>query len=79
MKFKVNRTSSYIEKNPPCDGAILEKVIKESYYKKYIWSIEVNTLEELIQLANKTDCPIIVFKCEENDEPEIEIYDDYRE
>ena len=40
------------------------------------WLIEINTLEELIELVEKEGA-IVVSK--EDPQPEIEIYDDYRE
>lgn len=39
--------------------------------------IEINSLEELLELIAEVDCPVVISK--DNQMPEIEIYDDYRE
>ena len=64
MKFRIYRTTDY--ENCPCDGAFKERGS---------WYINIESLEELMKLIDNT-CEVIVFN---GKEPEIEIYDFYRE
>jgi len=73
MKFEISRSSGDV---PVCDGAILES---ESEYFS-VWTIEISTLEELLELSDSLGNLII---SSENysggNKPSIEIYDTYRE
>ena len=88
MTFKVSRTSEwgFKKNNPPCKNAV---PAVEEYYdywnattrKRDIWTIEINTLEELMERkkeVNEDDQQVglIIF---DDKIPSIEIYDDYRE
>lgn len=80
MIFKIRRTSADFEaKTAPCEGAYLDKTIKHNDYTEHVWKIKVNTIKELMQLIEKTREPLIIFGKKNEDEPMIEIYDDYRE
>lgn len=67
MKFKITRTSTYMR-----DSAPNERAKRESEG----WSIEINDLSDLLELSKNEKQPLIVWAGEN---PEIEIYDDYRE
>ena len=77
MKFRVERTS---EKEPPCENCQWEYIGGEI---NSINTIEINTLEELIEFTRKYGN--IIVEVENDPEmmigpyPLIEIYDDYRE
>ena len=71
MKFEITRTSidSYVgEDIPPCKEAVRES--------PWHWSIEVNSINELVTLCQKYGHLIVM---EFADGYGIEIYDDYRE
>lgn len=74
MRFKVCRTSSSRNRVSPCDGAYHDAEASKGTGGN-VWFIEIQTLEQLIELASKE--PIIVST--NGNEPEIEIYDDDRE
>lgn len=87
MKFVVHRTYGWIDSDdPPCEGAKRE-IIECKTGKRKLWTIEINTIEELLKLINdeKTDGLYdgIVVNTPETDGytgyPMIEIYDGYRE
>lgn len=86
--------------NPPCKNAVVgveEYQFKERVFdengkriwqstprKRDIWTIEINTLEDLMALKKEVSeerkIGLIIFDGDdENGMPEIEIYDDYRE
>ena len=71
MKFNVSTTSCRV---PPYEGA---KCMGKDQWDNEKWIIEVNSLEELLAVSDKSDCSIIVQRGEE--ENYIEIYDGYRE
>lgn len=76
MRFKVCRTSSDKRiKACPCEGAVRDIEASKGTGGN-VWFIEIQTLEQLVELAGKE--PIIV-STGENEAPEIEIYDDYRD
>lgn len=80
MKFGIHRTSGGYQENPPCEGAKLEAIGNKDHYERNTWSVEIDSLDELMKLVKKEDSVIIhppgVYQKEI---PEIEIYDDYRE
>lgn len=63
MEFTVTRTSEWSDKSP------CEECIKN---KENVWTVGINTLEELITFVQKYGTIVL-------DESHIEIYDDYRE
>lgn len=67
MKFYIRRTSG---DEPPCPEAFGDE--ENGYH------IEVKTLRELMSLVEKNG-EIVLSAQGINNEPEIEIYDDYRE
>lgn len=85
MKFIVHSTSGGW-KEKPCEEAVRDSIITEYQVGKEIirnpkdvWSIEINTLEELIDFFERNG-DIIIKDCFWNRSlREIEIYDDYRE
>lgn len=85
MKFIVSRTSAWSDEKP-CDEAMRDTAVTE--YKvgqemvremKDIWSIELNTLDELMEFFNKHGTIVITDWWDNQAYKEIEIYDDYRE
>ena len=75
MKFEIYRTSDCCIENPPCEGARL--VREGSVSHNAVYEIEIETLEQLLELMQAVEQPIIIMG--NYDEPTIEIYDDYRE
>lgn len=82
MTFQINRTSYCLNKdNLPCAGATLA-LDRTSMHARNIYTIEINTLEELLLLKEQVEEEIIIrdaYECKEIAPLEIEIYDDYRE
>lgn len=70
MKFVITRTSCYNDEQP-CEDAKWNGEIDE--WGSKIWTIEINSVEELLALKGKVGCPIIVGS------NNLEIYDGYRE
>ena len=75
MKFEIYRTSDWCRENPPCEGARLVRA--GSAVHSAVYEIEIETLEQLLELMQAVESPIIIMG--NYDEPTIEIYDDYRE
>lgn len=79
MKFGIHRTSGYYQENPPCEGAKLEATRKTDYDRNK-WSVEIDSLDELMKLVKKEGAIIIHPPgAYQKEIPEIEIYDDFRE
>ena len=80
MKFGVHTTSGWFQENPPCEGAKLEAVGNKDKFERNTWSIEIDSLDKLMELVEK-ECSIIIHPrgTYQKEFPEIEIYDDYRE
>lgn len=82
MKFQVTRTSDWgCTVNPPCEGATLA-LDRSSICDSNIYTIELETLEDLIRFKEKVGKEIIITKpldCEDISPLQIEIYDSYRE
>lgn len=81
MKFIVSKSSVYDNNIKPCDEAKQDivrvvKTIRGNLEKKY-WSIEINSLEDLIKFIDTHGDVVLL----ENSDGyyEIEIYDGYRE
>lgn len=72
MKFKIRRTSYMWGNNcpQPCAKACFEGLDE---WGRSLWSIEINTIEDLQNLIEEVGDEIIVSK------DQLEIYDDYRE
>lgn len=81
MKFILTRTSLTNRqsiKKPPCEESIQDDyVTKQGTYKN--WTVELNTLEDLLNFVNKVGEKIIIEKWQTKEQYEIEIYDDLRE
>ena len=83
MKFLINRASDDLKPTkPPCKGAI--KLTNGEF------GIKLNSLEELMALAEDIKCPIVIYPTEykcpsfyvpsiKSPLPAIQIYDDYIE
>ena len=85
MKFKVTRTSQdkwqhYQKKDqPPFEGAVWEEGFGSEQGE---WVTEINTLEELISFIEKYGAEYqkeVVVITKDDEKPEIEIYDYWRE
>lgn len=74
MKFDIYRTSSCLGSEKPCEGAVKDEARSNNYFTTY--TIEINSLEELIALKEEVGDIIIA---DNDDNQVIEIYDDYRE
>lgn len=81
MKFIVSRTSLWDDEKKPCDNAILEVVTHKKRRDKWKeWTIEINSLKELLDFKEKMNNPIILLNTPYKEYPyEIEIYDYFRE
>jgi len=89
MTFRITRTSDWDFNLVPCDGCREVEVSGicmdgVTIHKNKVWVKEINTLEELMDIANTVKNDLII-KLENKDAwlkptfPEIEIYDTYRE
>jgi len=65
MDFEISRTST---DEKPCERAYV------SPYNKDKWCVDIDSIEDLVKLAEEVHYPLIVTEHES-----IEIYDDYRE
>ena len=74
MKFIVSRTSTWHSDIAPCKEAK-----QEMFEDGPDWTIEINTLEELIAFRKKYGELVLTFSRIPEIDYEIEIYDDYRE
>lgn len=98
MKFQIYRTSNYSDRDNPKVEKAKKEILKYHYNAytphggtpiyardemKECWTIEINTLEELIALAKSQKSPIILGLPYDEGEGfqlhSIEIYDGYRE
>lgn len=75
MKFLITRASDDLNSTqPPCEGA--RKLTNGEF------GIKLNSLEELMALAEDVKCPLIIYIYDSSDTsslPAIQIYDDYIE
>ena len=81
MRFRVKRTSDFYYSNErPRDDAIKEDTVESIAVlsDRLIWSLNIDTLEELIAFIDKLDEEVIVSNSGD-DGPAIEIYDGWRE
>lgn len=81
MKFEVFRTSgpfSAQEDQKPCEEAHFMTGVSKTDIKYKHWAIYINTLDELLELLEEVENPIVINKYE-NGGLSIEIYDGYRE
>lgn len=81
MRFEIWKISDIDER--PCENATLVKnEITQFGYHRRRFVIDINTLEELMELIEKTECKrVALFPKDDSSEdlPGIAIYDDYRE
>lgn len=76
MKFSVSRVSDFFGKECPCENAA--KGI-DPVYDVPLWTIEINSLSELIGFVDKYGTIILEHTPKEQCYPHIDIYDDYIE
>ena len=78
MIFTIERTGgAYGNPEAPCDGATLLRESESAGHTHRVWTIELRSLEDLMALVTMIGEPIIIQH--DDDMPELEIYDDYRE
>lgn len=81
MTFEIWKTSDIDER--PCENAKLVKdEITQFGYHRRQFVIDINTLEELMELIEKTERKrVVLFPRDDSSEdlPGIEVYDTYRE
>lgn len=80
MKFQVTRSSYWVYSAPPCEGCTLAHLSQDPL-DDTIYTVEFNTLEELVKFSDKNGSIIIgkAFSHEEITPLHIEIYDAFRE
>ena len=84
MKFIIHRTNDWGWTNdnpdPKCPGTIKEKLPKHNWEEE-VYTIEINSLEELMKLKEDLNEPLIIFDGNDYDFslPILEIYDGWRE
>lgn len=86
MKFEISRTRSSAHSGAPCPGAEDASHARIDArgrpYVRICWTIELLTLEDLLALMKLVNDPIIVHPADHEygtGNPELEIYDGYRE
>lgn len=85
MKFIISRATYSKEAKPPCKGAVLEYDASWLTFNNTVWSIEANTIEDILKLADIEPNGIIISKIFGNDakksiaDYEIMIYDGFIE
>lgn len=83
MRFYIESSSGWYSSDAPKSYPILHNYGLQIEGK--LASIEIKDLQELYELVNKVNCPIIISNCIFDhkrgriDAPTLEIYDDYRE
>lgn len=84
MKYIIHRTNDWWGGNdapdPKCPNAVMEELPKYNRKVK-VYTIEIDTLEELHKLQKDLGEPIIIFDGDDYDFslPVLEIYDGWRE
>jgi hypothetical protein len=80
MKFLISRASQGpVSKHPPCIEAIRGPEAK-AWPGDYLWFVELNTLEDLLQFLNTHGGGLGLWSAEEGEEyPQIEIFDEDEE
>lgn len=89
MKFIISRTSDYRDHSSPCAEAKEDQVARIETRDLYchdremvnVWTIEIDSIEELIALSRKYGKIIITdhYLNVNDGYPTLEIYDSYRE
>lgn len=85
MKFIISRATYSKRAKPPCKGAVLEYDASWRTYGKPVWSIEANSIEDILKLADIEPSGIIISKSFGSDaeksvsDYEIMIYDGHIE
>lgn len=77
MKFRISATSTASNGEKPCIDARPDGEIEQFGRRRRAWAIDVADLDDLLALADRNG-PLILHQNEDG-QPEIEIYDDYRE
>lgn len=75
MEFNISCVRGSDKNNKPCDGAYLKP--QPDSYDGYAWFIKIDTIEDLLKLSDSLGYSLIVSNTE--NQPNIEIYDSYRE
>jgi hypothetical protein len=77
MRFLVSRSSEgAVSKRPPCKGAVRGPEAP-AWPGEYQWSLELNSLEELVAFLNANGGALGLFAPEEGEEyPMVEIFDE---
>lgn len=82
MTFLIKRAS---EREPPCDGAVRVDGVSEFSFPNHYWTVNVNSLEETLRLAELDGDGIILARTWDYEKREtgiewgIMIYDSYIE
>ena len=82
MKFEVFRTSGPLlarEDQKPCDEAHFMTGVSKTDVRYKHWAIYIHTLDDLLELIEEVENPIVINKYEGTGGFSIEIYDGYRE
>jgi predicted Rossmann fold nucleotide-binding protein DprA/Smf involved in DNA uptake len=77
MIYRINKASNYGSPQTDCEEASL-RTINTKFRDIEFWTVELNTIEELMNFATKYKS-IIINTESENYPPELIIYDDYIE
>jgi hypothetical protein len=77
MRFLVTRSSQgAVSKRPPCVEAI-RGTESPAWSGQYQWFVEMNTLDDLVAILNRTGGALGLFAPDEGEaHPVLEIYDD---
>lgn len=70
MRYRVTRTSDFLNEEKPCSKAKKFKLPTEEHS---LWYIDINTLDDLRNLIDEVGHSLVI------DNYSIEIYDDFRE
>jgi len=86
MKFEIRRASQSLidaDTESPADGAIRETITHDNGNRSYYWTIEIDTLEELMDFIDREGDIVIEAGWSnwitKQDLLQINIYDDYIE
>ena len=93
MKLKLDTAFSFAEASNLKDIEKMHQLEKHGFHFKFYYkdnhlsyyaceepiTVEVNTIEDLIALMKKFDCPIILQRDYDTGEPELMLYNDYIE
>lgn len=78
MNFIVIRTSSPHNIQPCPEAVPIEKKTPITGRSMIVWKVQLDTLEDILNFSKKYG-ELIIDSSYDNENPSIEIYDDYRE